>query len=437
MAPRVRGGYKRSRVDDYVILDGQRVGENPKFWATEKGLKDRPIVKEQMVNIKSISAVHEDFARVFGKFRARHWPKILTPTGKVYPRIVRFFYATMTLVPIQNMFIRSFRVTLDGTEYLITRERIYNILGFTPSQHITFPRCIWSSTSYLEQGKLKDFNCLMSWLWCFWLSQSKTQITGQKFPKEFIREREELKINQSSFDHKIDAELGFQRLPNYFVQERFWKKFLGETSRRVIVRIEEVSCETFGCRDPRQRPVVFLLSKEFPQESVLSIQNLAAENTINSVWNTTFELRDSVIIKRINLQQLRATEALEACILHLPVTSGTRENMDTLKKAICSAIDVMQTMASSICLLLSRAEGTNCLVSELANVTAQERALLDECGDLLASTAAVQVEEKSLRTHLMQLKQTLREEALFKGSACVILPSNASLTTTYKMSSYF
>ncbi|KAF6142080.1 hypothetical protein GIB67_036998 [Kingdonia uniflora] len=175
-------------------------------------------------------------------------------------------------------------------------------------------------------------------------------------------------------------------------------------------------------------------------ESVLSIQNLAAKNTIYSDWNTTFELRDSVIIKRINLQQLRqelkATEALEACTLRLPVTSRARADMDTLKKAICSAVDVMQTMASSICLLLSRAEGTNCLVFELGNVTAQERALLDKCGDLLASTTAVQVEEKSLRTHLMQLKQTLREEALFNGNACVILPSDASLTTTYKMSSY-
>ncbi|KAF6173181.1 hypothetical protein GIB67_028479 [Kingdonia uniflora] len=175
-------------------------------------------------------------------------------------------------------------------------------------------------------------------------------------------------------------------------------------------------------------------------ESVLAIQNLAAENTIYSVWNTTFELRDSVVIKRINLQQLKqelklnivlnkqiaylddwalleeehltsisgATEALEACTLCLPVTSEARADMNTLKKAICSAVDVIQAMASSICSLLSRAEGTNCLVSELANVTAQERALLDECGDLLASTAAVQVEEKSLRTHLMQLKQTLR-----------------------------
>ncbi|KAF6142240.1 hypothetical protein GIB67_012089 [Kingdonia uniflora] len=151
-------------------------------------------------------------------------------------------------------------------------------------------------------------------------------------------------------------------------------------------------------------------------ESVLSIHNLVAENTIYSVWNSTFELWNSVVIKRINFQQLRqelkATEALEACTLRLPVTSGDWADKDMLKKAICSSIDVMQIMATSICLLLSRVDGTNCLVSELANVTAQERALHDECGDLLASTAAVQVEEKSLRTHLMQLKQTFREEEL-------------------------
>lgn len=33
----------------------------------------------------------------------------------------------------------------------------------------------------------------------------------------------------------------------------------------------------------------------------------------------------------------------------------------------------------------------NCLVSELADVAALERAMLDECESLLASTAALQV----------------------------------------------
>ncbi|KAL6973806.1 hypothetical protein U1Q18_027989, partial [Sarracenia purpurea var. burkii] len=34
-------------------------------------------------------------------------------------------------------------------------------------------------------------------------------------------------------------------------------------------------------------------------------------------------------------------------------------------------------------------EGTNCIVSELAEMAAQERAMLEECEALLASTAAM------------------------------------------------
>lgn len=40
-------------------------------------------------------------------------------------------------------------------------------------------------------------------------------------------------------------------------------------------------------------------------------------------------------------------------------------------------------------------EGMNCLVSELADVAAQERAMLDECEALLASTAAMQVRQNA------------------------------------------
>ncbi|OVA10364.1 Protein of unknown function DUF566 [Macleaya cordata] len=179
-------------------------------------------------------------------------------------------------------------------------------------------------------------------------------------------------------------------------------------------------------------------------DAALSIQQITAERTLYNVWFTTSELWDSVTMKRINLRELRqelklnsvlneqmiylddwallerehssslagAIEALEACTLRLPVTGGARADSHTLKDAVCSALDVMQAMGSSVCSLLSRVEGMNGLVSELADVTAQERAVLDECGDLLASTAAMQVEENSLRTHLIQLKQALTDGVL-------------------------
>lgn len=176
-------------------------------------------------------------------------------------------------------------------------------------------------------------------------------------------------------------------------------------------------------------------------ESVLYIQKLTAEETLYNVWDTTLSLWDSVINKRINLQQLRlqiqfnlvlnkqmvylddwaslerdhisslsgVVEDLEASTVRVPLTGGARADTESLKAAICTAVDVMQAMGTSMCSLLSRAEEMNSLVSELAVIAAQEQLKLDECESLLASTAAMQVEEYSLMTHLIQKKQTLEK----------------------------
>lgn len=167
------------------------------------------------------------------------------------------------------------------------------------------------------------------------------------------------------------------------------------------------------------------------------IQKMAAEDTLYTVWSRISELHSSIISKRINLQYLKeemklnmvlkeqmayledwailekehssslpaATEALKASTLRLPVTGSARVDARAVKNAISSAVDVMQTMGSSVCFLLSKVEGMNHLASELSDTAAKERAMLDECRDLLSSTAAIQVQESSLRTHLIQLRQ--------------------------------
>ncbi|KAG9455909.1 hypothetical protein H6P81_000417 [Aristolochia fimbriata] len=172
------------------------------------------------------------------------------------------------------------------------------------------------------------------------------------------------------------------------------------------------------------------------QDTTLAIQSIMAEDLLYNAWKSTSELRESVTMKRISLQQLRqstkldsilkeqityldewalmdrehlialagTTEALEVCTLRLPVTGGARADVQMVKDAVSSAVDVMQAMGSSICLLLSKVEKMKSLVSELAKVAARERTMLGECGKLLASAAAMQVEESSLRTHLVQLK---------------------------------
>ncbi|KAG6673295.1 hypothetical protein I3842_16G104100 [Carya illinoinensis] len=176
-------------------------------------------------------------------------------------------------------------------------------------------------------------------------------------------------------------------------------------------------------------------------EAVLHIQKVIAERTLFNVQNNMLDLWDSVIMKRINLQQLKldlklnsilndqmvylddwaliernhidslsgALEDLEASTVRLPVTSGAWADIESLEVAICSAVDVMQAMGTSIGSMLSRVEGMNSLVFELAVMAAQEKASIDECEELLTSMAAMQVEEHSLQTNLIQLEQDLEK----------------------------
>ncbi|KAH9695213.1 QWRF motif-containing protein 2 [Citrus sinensis] len=83
---------------------------------------------------------------------------------------------------------------------------------------------------------------------------------------------------------------------------------------------------------------------------------------------------------------LGATEALKASTLRLPVA-----DVQNLKDAISSALDVMQAMASSICLLSSKVENMNSLTAELMSVTAKEMALLEQCKDFSSTLSALQL----------------------------------------------
>jgi glycine cleavage system H lipoate-binding protein len=62
------------------------------------------------------------------------------------------------------------------------------------------------------------------------------------------------------------------------------------------------------------------------------------------------------------------------------------------------------------------------LLSQLAQTAAKERALLEECGDLLSVAATLEVEECSLRTHLIQLESE-------KGWSSATLPMSGRTIT--------
>ncbi|XP_024023446.1 QWRF motif-containing protein 2 [Morus notabilis] len=181
-------------------------------------------------------------------------------------------------------------------------------------------------------------------------------------------------------------------------------------------------------------------------DATFMVQKLNAEKNLWNAWVTISELRHSVTLKRIKLLLLRqklkltsiikgqityledwalldrdhsssllgATEALKASTLRLPVVGKTVADIQNLKDAVGSAVDVMQAMASSICSLSTKIEEMNSLVAELVKVNGKERILLEQCKDFLSTLAAMQVKDCSLRTHIIQLHR---------------VPTTSSLTT--------
>ncbi|CAK9204346.1 unnamed protein product [Sphagnum troendelagicum] len=182
-------------------------------------------------------------------------------------------------------------------------------------------------------------------------------------------------------------------------------------------------------------------------EAVMSAQKSAAERSLYNVWIKTSELRRSVAMQRIKLQQARqahklrsilsthavhlenwealeeehssalsgAMEALEAAILRVPVTGGAKADVNAVGEALGSAVDVLNAVDLSVTSLSPKAENMDMLLSQLAKTAAQERALLEECGDLLSVATSLEVEERSLRTQLIQLESE-------KGRASVTWP---------------
>ncbi|KAG8073945.1 hypothetical protein GUJ93_ZPchr0006g45482 [Zizania palustris] len=179
-------------------------------------------------------------------------------------------------------------------------------------------------------------------------------------------------------------------------------------------------------------------------DATLLVQSFTAEKTLHSAWKEISELRDDVRSKRSKLQLQKqklklfailkrqisyldewshiekhhssalsaAIEALKASTLRLPVVGGAKADAQGVKEAVNSAVDVMHTMASSICTLLSKVDGTSSVVSELAKLATQEQMLLDQSRDLLSMVAAIHVKQCSLQTHMLQRKQNQSQTRL-------------------------
>ncbi|WJZ88257.1 hypothetical protein VitviT2T_007576 [Vitis vinifera] len=101
-----------------------------------------------------------------------------------------------------------------------------------------------------------------------------------------------------------------------------------------------------------------------------------------------------------------AIQALVNASLQLPINGNIRADIREVNEALYSATKMMEIIISNVQMFMPKAEEMDNLVSELARVTGGERTLSEECGYLLSRTHALQVEECSLRSQLIQQQRS-------------------------------
>ncbi|GJU59624.1 putative reverse transcriptase domain-containing protein [Tanacetum coccineum] len=101
------------------------------------------------------------------------------------------------------------------------------------------------------------------------------------------------------------------------------------------------------------------------------------------IWNVT-ELDYSISLAE-------AIKALESSSLCLPVLCGAKVDVQSLADAICSAIDVTEAIASSICALAAKMDHVNSLAYELASAMKVECSLLNQCKDQFSGLSLLEM----------------------------------------------
>ncbi|KAJ1701627.1 hypothetical protein LUZ63_001406 [Rhynchospora breviuscula] len=177
-------------------------------------------------------------------------------------------------------------------------------------------------------------------------------------------------------------------------------------------------------------------------DAIHAVQKTTAERCLYDAWIAISEKLDSVMLKRLKVHLLKYNlklmtifkgqmkyleelsvvdidyfsslsgliDALKATTLCLPVTGGAKADTLKVKNAMGGAIDAMQSVSRSTCMLLSKVEEIKFLVSELADVVVQERDLMQQCRELLSLLAALQVKYCSMEGQRLQLTHRRESE---------------------------
>ncbi|XP_021281894.1 QWRF motif-containing protein 3 [Herrania umbratica] len=165
------------------------------------------------------------------------------------------------------------------------------------------------------------------------------------------------------------------------------------------------------------------------------------ENYLLSGWNSTVKLQHSVLQKKLKLQkekleikmdfilqsQMKALESwadmerqhlasismtkecLHSVVCKVPLIEGAKVDAQSASMALRHTSDLTASIKSMLSAFSPVTEKTVSLLSELAEVVAQEKLLIEECLELFRMISILETQEKSLMCYVIQLNSQQRQ----------------------------
>ncbi|KAF6981959.1 hypothetical protein CFC21_000404 [Triticum aestivum] len=95
-------------------------------------------------------------------------------------------------------------------------------------------------------------------------------------------------------------------------------------------------------------------------------------------------------------------ECAKSAICRLPLTNGAKASLPAMASILEQMFELTMTARISVRSFSPMAQDTTVVISKLVHVASEERALLQECHELLGRLSALQIEEQSLHCHMVQ-----------------------------------
>ncbi|XP_024181249.1 QWRF motif-containing protein 3 [Rosa chinensis] len=172
--------------------------------------------------------------------------------------------------------------------------------------------------------------------------------------------------------------------------------------------------------------------------------NVADQAQVNflSACNSLMKLRQSVLHKKLKLQKERLEmklnftlhsqfepleawgdmerqhmgavsmlkESLHSVVCRVPLTEGAKVDTQSAAINLRNASDYSASIKLILATFAPSAEQTSVLLSELAEVVAQEKLLSDECLELCRTISELEMEERGLKCSIIQLESWKQEQ---------------------------